>query len=92
LLCLLTGHMKQEFKRYGLLHFRKLVGGLELLGGVGLFIGLKYEALTIISSLGLSLLMFLGVIVRLRIKDNPLFITPAFCLMLINAYIFFFAF
>ncbi len=87
-LCLANGAMSEEFERYGLTAFRKLVGFLELLGGVGALLGLIYPALLMASTAGLSLLMFLGVIVRLKIKDPLIQIVPAFTLMLINAYIF----
>jgi hypothetical protein len=88
LLCLLTDHMKSEFRRYGLSHFRKLTGALELLGGLGLFAGLYYTPLLYISSAGLSLLMFLGAIVRLKTKDPLIQLLPAFVLMAINLIIF----
>ncbi len=89
LLCLLTDHMKAEFSRYRLSQFRKLTGALELLGGTGLFVGTYYTPLLYLSAAGLSLLMFLGVLVRLKTKD-PLFeIVPAFFLMLINLKILF---
>jgi len=88
-LCLTTNHMEAEFKRYGLSKFRKLTGALELLGGVGLILGINSELLLYMSSTGLALLMFLGVIIRLRTKD-PLFqIIPAFVLMIINLFIIF---
>ena len=87
-LCLVAGGMTQEFKRYGLIRFRKLVGLLEILGGLGSILGLFYPYLLIISTAGLSFLMLLGVIVRIRIKDPFILILPAFILMLINFYIF----
>lgn len=85
LLCLLTDHMKAEFSRYGLSQFRELTGVLELVGGIGLLVGKYYSpSILILSSAGLSLLMFLGVIVRLKTKDPILQIIPAFVLMLVN--------
>lgn len=87
LLCLMTSHMKAEFQRYGLSNFRQLTGALELLGGIGLLSGLIYTPLLIFSSAGLSLLMLLGTIIRIKVKDRPFEILPAFSLMLINAYI-----
>lgn len=85
LLCLLTGHMKQEFKRYGLSQFRTLTGVLELLGGIGLIVGqYVYGPVLILSSAGLGLLMLLGTLVRLKTKDPLIEIFPAFALMLVN--------
>jgi hypothetical protein len=50
LLCLLTDHMKIEFKRYGFSQFRKLTGTLELLGGAGLLLGQYYTPVLIMSA------------------------------------------
>lgn len=84
-LCLLTDHMKAEFIRYGFPQFRKLTGTLELLGGVGVIVGYYFfNHLLLFSAGGLALLMFLGVIVRLKTKDPLIEILPAFVLMLIN--------
>ncbi len=89
-LCLLTGHMKAEFNRYRLAKFRPLTGALELSGGLGLLVGhYNYAPLLYLSASGLSLLMLLGVIVRIRSKDPLLEILPAFFLMLVNLKIIF---
>jgi uncharacterized membrane protein YphA (DoxX/SURF4 family) len=80
--------MKKEFKRFGLEKLGLLTIILELLGAVGLLIGLKFNILLIIASLGLALLMFFGLIVRMRLKDNLWVSLPALFYMLLNAYIF----
>jgi len=80
--------MIEEFERYGLIKFRKFVGFLELLGGLGLLIGLKYHWILLASSLGLATLMFLGVLVRIWIKDRFILIIPAFLLLIVNLSIF----
>ena len=87
-LCLSLGHMSAEFKRYKLQRFRKTVGFFEVLGGLGLLVGLQFNYILQASSLGLIILMFLGVGVRVKIKDPILQILPAFTLMVINMYIF----
>jgi hypothetical protein len=84
LLCLLTDHMKGEFRRYGLSEFRILTGVLEVLGGAGQLIGLVFSPLLFLSSGGLALLMLLGMIVRLKTKDPLIQIIPAFGLMVMN--------
>lgn len=84
ILCLCTDHMKVEFKRYGVSKFRSLTGALELLGGVGLIVGSFYRPVLYFSSSGLAVLMFLGVLIRLKTKDPLIEITPAFILMIIN--------
>lgn len=85
--CLTTGHMKTEFRRWGMEGYRTLTGALELLGGVGLLLGFWYHPLMIMASAGLATLMLMGSIVRLKSKDSFKNIIPAFSLMLINSYI-----
>lgn len=81
--------MKSEFKRFGLEKFGALTAVLELLGAIGLLVGLKYYPILIISAGGLTLLMFLGVAVRIKIKDSLQVTLPALLFMLLNAYIFY---
>ena len=80
--------MHNEFKRFGLPKFAIFIGVLEILGGLGLLVGLKIPVILLLSSGGLALLMLLGVSVRIKIKDSILLSTPAFVLMLLNLYIF----
>ena len=80
--------MKKEFKRFGLEKMGLFTIILEILGALGLLIGVLYRPILIISSLGLSLLMFAGVLVRIKVKDNMWISLPAFLYMLVNAYIF----
>lgn len=80
--------MKKEFKRFGLEKMGLFTIILEILGALGLLIGVLYHPILIISSLGLSLLMFAGVLVRIKVKDNLWISLPAFLYMLVNAYIF----
>lgn len=86
---LTTQAMKDEFQRYGLARFRVLTGSLEILGGIGLIIGLWSPPLLIFASGGLSLLMVLGFGTRLYIKDPFWQCLPSFIFMLVNAYIFY---
>jgi hypothetical protein len=87
-LCIFNNHMADEFKRYDLERFRILTGFLELFGGLGSIIGLYNLPIFFISTGGLSILMLLGVITRLKVKDSFSQIIPAFTLMLVNAYLF----
>ena len=80
--------MKKEFKRFGLEKMGLFTIILEILGALGLLIGVLCHPILIISSLGLSLLMFAGVLVRIKVKDNIWISLPAFLYMLVNAYIF----
>jgi hypothetical protein len=81
--------MKEEFDRYGLSRFQKLTGLLEVLGALGLLLGLKFKILLTISSSGLALLMLLGFGVRIKIKDSFIQSFPAFFYMLLNFFIFY---
>ncbi len=81
--------IKNEFKRFGLEKTGVFIAILELLGALGLLVGLKFLVILLISSGGLSLLMFLGVITRIKAKDSLSLSLPALFFMLINGYIFF---
>jgi uncharacterized membrane protein YphA (DoxX/SURF4 family) len=80
--------MKDEFKRFGLEHFATLTGVLELLGGIGMLVGLKNPIVLLFSSGGLALLMLLGFGVRVRMKDGFWISFPSLFFMLINSYLF----
>jgi len=81
-------HMKSEFKRFGLERIGLLTIVLELLGAAGLLFGLLYNPILILSSGGLALLMFFGVLVRIRSKDSLYVSLPALLLMGLNLYVF----
>ena len=87
-----TTNMKIEFKRFGLEKFGALTAMLEILGALGLLLGIRFLPLLLVSSGGLTLLMFLGVLVRIKMKDSLLISTPATIYMLLNAWIFYLAF
>lgn len=84
----ISPHMKNEFKRFNLEKLGLLTIVLELLGATGLLIGLKFNLILTISSLGLGLLMLFGLIVRLRLKDSIWMSFPAAFFMILNLYIF----
>ena len=86
--CLTNEYFIAEFVRYGLADFRKIVGFFELLGGTGCLIGLLRKEILIISSVGLSILMIMGVCVRFYIEDTFLQTLPAITYLLINILIF----
>jgi hypothetical protein len=85
-------HMKNEFKRFKLEKLGLLTIVLEIVGALGLLIGLWYNPLLVLSSGGLALLMFLGVLVRIKLKDSLWISLPALFYMGLNAYIFYIAF
>ncbi len=81
--------MKAEFKRFGLEKAGTLTAILELLGGAGLIVGLKFQAILLVSAGGLSLLMLIGAAVRIWFKDSFWITIPALFFMALNAYIFY---
>ena len=79
--------MIKEFERYGIPQYLKLTGASQLLGALGLLIGFWIVYLQIISAIGLSLMMLIGVITRITIKDSLVQTLPAFLYCLLNAYL-----
>jgi len=86
-----SSHMKDEFKRYGLEKFTLLTSILQIMGGVGLIVGLKLHPILVISSAGLSILMLFGFAVRLKIRDGFWQSLPAFSYFILNSYLFYIA-
>ena len=82
-------HMKNEFRRFGLEKLGLLTAILELTGALGLIVGLMLNSILLISSGGLAILMFLGVVVRLKNRDSFWATSPALFYMLLNSYIFY---
>ena len=77
-----------EFKRYDLEKFRVLVGVLQLLGSVGLFMGLFSKNWAMLASLGLAILMAFGFMVRIKIKDPFILAFPSLFYTLLNMILF----
>lgn len=82
-------YLKNEFKRYGLEKFGPLTATLQMLGAVGLLVGLKVPLILSVASGGLALLMLLGFGVRIKIKDGFWLSLPSFLFALLNGYILF---
>ena len=85
--CVGSAHMKREFERYRLGPHRVLIGFLQLLAALGLLAGISEPWMGRSAAAGLTLMMLVGVIVRFRINDSLLQMTPAFSYMLLNAYL-----
>ena len=81
--------MKNEFKRFGLEKIGTLTAILELLGAVGLLVGLKIQLILLISAGGLAMLMFLGVAVRVKVKDSLAISLPALSFVVLKICIFY---
>lgn len=82
-------NMKNEFRRFGLAKYGLATVILEFTGAFGLLVGLLVHPILLIASAGLAILMFLGVIVRVKNNDSWMLISPALFFMLLNSYIFF---
>ena len=74
--------MKSEFLRWGFGNHRKTVGSLQILGGLGLLLGLKYNMLLVVSSFCFIMMMSVAIFIRIKIKDNFTDILPAIYLFL----------
>lgn len=79
--CLRSSFMVAEFERFRVPKYRTLTGVLEILGGLGVLVGLMMPLIGMLSALGLCLLMLLGVVTRIKIKDSLIQCLPAafFC-------------
>ncbi len=89
--CAFTSSMTVDFHRFGLDHLRILTGILEILGGTGLLVGLRWRPALWLSASSLALLMLIAFGVRLKMHDSVVQSTPSFLLMLLNVYILFLA-
>lgn len=86
--CLFSKHMVIEFERFGIPQFLTLTGSLQILGGLAILVGVwMLPLLSFIGATGLSLLMLMGSIVRIKIKDSFLQSAPAFIFTALNAYL-----
>ena len=80
-----------EFDRFGLARFRRATGALEVLGALGLLAGYFFPTWTLVAAGGLGLLMILGVITRVRVRDSLSASLPAIALLVINLFILLYA-
>jgi len=84
--CLFTQQMVDEFNRYGLPQFRKIIGVLEIAGAAGLILGYFLPIIQLLAAGGLALLMLCGCILRIKIKDSVPQILPAFTFLVLNLF------
>lgn len=84
--CLYSRDMKREFVRYGLPRHRVTVGIAEILGAAGLVTGLFLNWIGMLASVGLIVLMAMGLLVRFRVGDGLLRAFPALLYLILNVY------
>ena len=76
---------RSEYERYGMPRLRVVAGSLQLLGAIGVLVGLAYTPIGVAAAAGLTLMMLLGLLVRYRVHDAPRLMVPAGTLALLNA-------
>lgn len=81
--------MVEEFSRYGVPQFRRLIGWLEVAGGLGLLAGYFVPVVQIFAAGGLALLMLLGCLLRIKIKDSLVQILPAMTFLVLSLFVLF---
>jgi hypothetical protein len=81
--------MQLEFERYQVPRLRRLTGGLQIAGALGIVVGYWFRPLMALSAGGLTLMMLYAVVTRFRISDPLYAAIPAFSLAVLNAYIVF---
>ena len=85
--CFTSQHLKKEFVRFGFSAQRGLIGLLQICGALGLIGGLWFPLLGKAGAGGLALMMFVGILVRIKIRDSLLKTTPAVLYFLVNTYL-----
>ena len=68
--------------------YRQIVGFFELLGGIGCIIGIFDKRILMLSTIGLSVMMILGVTVRIKINDTFIQTLPALLYFILNVIIY----
>ena len=84
ILALVSKKMILEYNRWGYAEQRFLIGALQMLGGLGLLLGLYFNLLIPLSSASLMLLMLAAIGVRINVKEQPIKMLPALFFAIIN--------
>jgi hypothetical protein len=79
--------LKDEFTRFGLSRLGVFTAVFQILGAIGLLVGLMFSAILLIASGGLTLMMLLAIVVRIKVKDPLWLMLPALSYLFLNAYI-----
>lgn len=86
--CFLSQRIFKEFERYGMSPWRKLTGALQIASCLGLILGFYVPIFTSFAALLLTVMMFVAVLVRLRLRDSVLLTTPAVLYFLMSLFLF----
>lgn len=76
--------MLSEYERWGYKNQRILLGCLQLLGGIGLFVGILNATLLTVASFLLTFMMITAIVVRIKIKDSIIQMFPAILYTVLN--------
>ena len=77
-----------EFKRFGMTDPQRLATGtLQLLGAAGVVTGLFIPIIGFLASGGLSIMMLVAFLVRMKIKDGFLQSAPSLLFLALNGWI-----
>ena len=85
----MSKRMISEYSRWGFTDQRKIIGFFQLLGGIGLIVGIKVNVLLFITSLSFIIMMLFAIAVRIKIKDGIVEILPAITYLFLNIMIFY---
>ena len=85
---LISPRMRDELSRLGMENLGRVIVISQFLGAAGIFLGLLFNPLLVLSSFCLALLMFCGLLVRMRSKDSLWVSLPALFYLILNLYIF----
>ena len=72
-----SNRMVSEYARWGYSDHRILLGCIQLLGGIGLLIGITNSVLLSVTSFLLTFMMITAIFVRVKIKDSLINMFPA---------------
>ena len=81
-----------EFSRWGIGNLRILVASFQMLGAIGLLLGMYNIWLLCLVSFFLTLMMIIAIIIRIRVRDSFLLTVPALMYALLSFIIFYSSF
>lgn len=84
--------MIMEFSRWGIGNLRILVASFQMLGGIGLLLGMYNIWVLCLVSFFLMLMMITAIIIRVRVRDSFLQTVPALMYALLSFIIFYSSF
>tara|TARA_B100000768_G_scaffold134511_1_gene125297 strand:+ start:3342 stop:3680 length:339 start_codon:yes stop_codon:yes gene_type:complete len=81
--------MISEYERWGYQNQRIILGSCQVLGGLGLLIGLAIPLLLSVASFLLMCMMLTAVFVRIKLNERLVKMLPAFFYVIVNFIIFY---